>query len=185
MTNWDTQIFGQVGQNKRHIRARLLGAQRALNGSPNPFLLHLEQHLINQYNNILYQEFLLWQMKSCILWLSYGDAITRFFHIQARIRLTRQHIATLKNYDDEWIQGSQLHEFVVNHFKCLFQSGLNGEEVPPPNTSYSSSEFPFQDFHTTLSRFPDDLEILSILGSMHPLKSPSPYGFHAQFFQNN
>ena len=50
---------------------------------------------------------------------------------------------------------------------------------------YSSSEFPFQAFHTTLSRFPDDLEILSILRSMHPLKSPSPYGFHAQFFQNN
>ena len=81
-------------------------------------------------------------MKSRILWLSYGNAITRFFHIQARIRRARQYIATSKNYDHEWIQGSQLREFVVNHFKCLFQYGLNGEEVPPPNTSYSSFEFP-------------------------------------------
>lgn len=124
-------------------------------------------------------------MKSRILWLSYGDAITRFFHIQARIRRAWQHIATLKNYDDEWIQGSQLHEFVVNHFKCLFQSGLNGEEVPPLNASYSSSEFPLQDFHDTLSRFPVDSEILSTLRSMHPFKSPGPDGFHAQLFKNN
>ena len=124
-------------------------------------------------------------MKSRILWLSYGNAITRFFHIQARIRWARQYIATSKNYDDEWIQGSQSREFVVNHFKCLFQYGLNGEEVPPPNTSYSSSKFPLQDFHDTLSRFPDDSEIMSTLRSMHPLKSLGPDGFHAQSFQSN
>lgn len=149
--------------------------------------MHLEQRLINQYNTILYQEFLLWQMKSRILWLSFGDANTRFFHIQIKIRRARQHIASLKNYDDEWIQGPQLHEFVVNHFKGLFQSGLRGE-VSIPTTSYSSSEFHLQDFQDSLSHFLGDSEILSTLRSMHPLKSPDLVrldGFHAQIFQNN
>ena len=74
--------------------------------------------------------------------------------------------------------------FVVNHFKCLFQSGLRGE-VSIPTTSYSSSEFHLQDFQDSLSRFPGDSKILSTLRSMHPLKSPGPDGFHAQFFLNN
>ena len=123
-------------------------------------------------------------MKSRILWLSFGDANTRFFHIQTKIRRARQHIASLKNYDDKWIQGPQLHKFVVNHFKCLFQSGLRGE-VSIPTTSYFSFEFHLQDFQDSLSRFPGDSEILSTFRSMHPLKSPGPDGFHAQFFQNN
>uniref|UniRef100_A0A7N2LGZ2 Uncharacterized protein n=1 Tax=Quercus lobata TaxID=97700 RepID=A0A7N2LGZ2_QUELO len=69
--------------------------------------------------------------------------------------------------------------------RCLFQYGLNGEEVPPPNISYSSSKFSLQDFHDTLSLFLNDSEILSTLRSMHPLKPPGPDGFHAQSFQNN
>ena len=90
----------------------------------------------------------------------------------------------MKNYDDELIQGPQLHEFVVNHFKCLFQFGLRGE-VSILTTSYSSSKFHLQDFQDSLSHFPGDSEILSTLHSMHPLKSLGPDGFHAQFFQNN
>ena len=79
-------MFGHVGQNKKRIRARLVGIQRELSRRPSRFLLQLEHRIINAYNTILYQEFLLWQMKSRILWLSYGDENTHFFHIQTRVR---------------------------------------------------------------------------------------------------
>lgn len=101
LANWNTNVFGQVNQNKKRIRAWLLGTQRALCRRPSCFLLQLEQHLINQYDAILFQDFLLWQMKFRILWLSYGDANTQFFHVQAKIKRARQHIATLKDESEE------------------------------------------------------------------------------------
>lgn len=59
LAEWNTQVFGQVAQNKKHIRAHLLGTQWAFCCRPTHFLLQLYSHLINQYNAILYQEFLL------------------------------------------------------------------------------------------------------------------------------
>lgn len=129
---YQCNVFGQVAQNNKRIRARLLGVQKALCHRPSYFLLQLEQQLITQYNAILYQEFLLWQMKSRMLWLSYGDANTHFFHVQAKIKQARQHIATLKIEFQEWLQGSDLLNHVTSHFQCLFQSGMSTTSLAPP-----------------------------------------------------
>lgn len=55
-------------------------------------------------------------MKSRILWLSYGDANTHFFHVQAKIKHARQHVVTLKDESGEWLQGLDLHKHVTTHF---------------------------------------------------------------------
>ena len=185
LAKWNTNVFGQVAQNKKCIRAWLLGTQQALCHQPSHFLLQLEQHLIAQYNAILYQEFLLWLMKSRIMWLSYGDTNTHFFHVQAKIKRTSQHIPTLKDESEEWLQGFDLHNHVTTHFQCLFQSGLLGASLPPPQMLFSSSDFNPQALCSTLIHFPDKEEICATLFAMHPLKFMGPDGFHAYFYQHN
>ena len=69
-----------------------------------------------------------------MLWLSYGDANTHFFHVQAKIKCARQHIANLKDESEEWLWGSNLHNHVINHIQCLFQSGMSTASLPPPQT---------------------------------------------------
>ena len=52
---------------------------------------------------ILYQEYLLWQMKSRMLWPTYGDVNTKFFQLQTKIQRAKQYIATLKDDASEWL----------------------------------------------------------------------------------
>ena len=185
LTSWNKHVFGHVGQNKKRIRARLVGIQRELSRRHSRFLLQLEHRLINAYNTILYQEFLLWQMKSRILWLSYGDENTHFFHVQTRVRCAWQIIATLKTESDDSIRGQELHDYVIGYFQRLFQSGVSNSLSSTPDTLFSSSEFNPQELRDSLSRFPDQTEIQSTLKTMHPLKAPGLDGFHAHFYQHN
>lgn len=78
---WNKTQFGNLFQRKNRLHARLRGLQVALSRKSTPFLYSLEQRLIQDYNTILHQEYLFWQLKSCIMWLSYGDANTKYFHL--------------------------------------------------------------------------------------------------------
>ena len=131
LTRWNSETFGEIGCNKKRLRARILGIQKALCTKHSRFLVTLERDIIHQYNIILYQEHLLWQMKSRMLWLTYGDANTKFFQLQTKIHRARQHIATFKDDTSEWLHGTQLQTHVTNHFQNLFQM------TNPHNTNHS------------------------------------------------
>ena len=103
LTRWNSETFGEIGRNKKKLMARILGIQKTLCTKHSRFLLPLEWDLIHQYNMILYQEYLLWQMKSRMLWLTYEDVNSKFFQLQTKIWRARQHIATLKDDTGEWL----------------------------------------------------------------------------------
>ena len=76
-------------------------------------------------------------MKSRILWLSYGDANTKFFHVQTKIKRAWQHIIALKNEADVfWVQRTTLHTLILNTFKSIFQS-FSSLQLYTPQTFYS------------------------------------------------
>ena len=81
LTRWYSETFGETGHNKKRLRARILGIQKALFTKNSRYLQPLERDLIHQYNIILDQEHLLWQMKSRMLWLMYGDGNKKFFQL--------------------------------------------------------------------------------------------------------
>lgn len=84
---------------------------------------------------------------------------THFFHVQAKIIRARQHVVTLKDESEEWIQGSDLHNHVNTHFQHLFQSGSQISNLPPPETFFSSSDFNQQELYDMLVCFLDIEEI--------------------------
>lgn len=115
---------------------------------------------------------------------SYGDANTNFFHVQTTIKRARQHIIALKNEADVWVQETTLTP--PSSIPLQASSNLLPaiSLLAPPQSFYSSSDFNTQNLHNTLLDFPSINEIRATLWNMHPLKSPGPDGFHAQFFQS-
>ena len=154
LTHWNSKTFGEIGCNKKKLRARILGIQKTLCTKHSRFLLPLERDLIHQYNMILYQEYLLWQMKSRMLWLAYEDVNSKFFQLQTKIRRARQHIATLKDDTSEWLQGTQLHTHVTNHFQNLFQTTNLHNTLPPPTETFQAMNFNLNFFQNILISFP-------------------------------
>lgn len=84
--------------------------------------LHLlEKELVEQYNQILYQEELLWFQKSRSNWIIQGDRNTKFFHIFMLVKRRKLIIEVLKNEDEIWVDDPHdLKNLVVTYFKNLF-----------------------------------------------------------------
>lgn len=65
------------------------GIQRALERVDSRALVKLEQDLQQEYNQILFQEELLWYLKSRENWVKLGNKNIAFFHAQTVIRRKR------------------------------------------------------------------------------------------------
>ena len=61
------------------------------------YLYSLEGQLTQEYNMVLHQEYLYWRLKSRIMWLNYGDANTKYFHLKTIQRCSHSQVSTLKD----------------------------------------------------------------------------------------
>ena len=86
----------------------------ALTRKPFIFLYLLEQQLTQEYNNVLHQEYLYWQLKSRIMWLNYRDANTKYFHLKTIQRRSQSQVVTLKDDTRLWLTGEQLIQHINN-----------------------------------------------------------------------
>ena len=102
--------------------ARLRGIQVTLARKPSTYLHSLEGQLIQEYNAVLHQEFLFWRLKSPIMWLNYGDANTKFFHVKTIQRRSHLRVATLKDDTGLWLIGEPLTQHIHKAFQTLFQA---------------------------------------------------------------
>lgn len=68
---WNTDIYGSLNKNKKKLRARLGGIQRALERTPfSTHLLELEWDILKQYHDLCFHEELLWLQKSRSQWIT-------------------------------------------------------------------------------------------------------------------
>ena len=114
--NWNKHHFSNLFHWKTHLLARLWGIQIALTRKPSAFLYLLEQQLIQEYNTTLHQEYLYWQLKSRIMWLNYGDANMKYFHLKTLQQYSHSWIVILKDGDRVMaLWGSFNH----SHYWCI------------------------------------------------------------------
>lgn len=92
---WNKEVFGNVFARMKQIMARLLGTQKALALSLNPFLLNLQSQLTEEYNLILQMEEEIWAMKSRTNWVILGERNTSYFHMSTLVRRSKNRITCI------------------------------------------------------------------------------------------
>ena len=120
--SWNKNHFGNLFHRKTRLLARLRGIQVALASNPSPFLYSLEHHLTQKNNTTLHQEYLFWRLKSRIMWLNYGDANIKYFHLKTIQCRSQARVITLKDDMGLWVNGESLTHHIHTTFKKLFQA---------------------------------------------------------------
>ena len=116
----------------------------ALARKPSTYLHSLESQLTQDYNLVLQQEYLYWRLKSCIMWLNYGDATTKYFHLKTIQRHSHLRVITLKDGTGLWLPREQLTQHIHNAFKTLFQASSLYYRTTPGNERKYCPNSPFR-----------------------------------------
>nr|POE76406.1 putative ribonuclease h protein [Quercus suber] len=182
---WNKNHFGNLFHRKTRLLARLRGLQVALARKPTAYLYSLETQLTQEYNTVLHQEYLYWRLNSRIMWLNYGDANTKYFHIKTIQRRCHSRVVTLKDDTGLWLTRESLSHHIHNAFKNLFQATSASRPLTSRTTRLCCPNSPFSTQAQVLTRIPQPEEILLTLRDLPPLKAPGPDGYHALFFQSN
>lgn len=125
-----------------------------------------------------------WRLKSRSLWLKAGDRNTSFFHRQYRSRLSRNHIAEIKNADGHICKGSQqVKEAAELHFKNLYSLDIQCEEEEEAGFLSHIPSLISPDDNSDLCKPVTEEEIIKVSWSMDSDKAPGPDGFTIHFYK--
>ncbi|KAL7237498.1 hypothetical protein ACSBR2_003739 [Camellia fascicularis] len=119
VTDWNKETFGNIFKRKRRLLARIEDPQKALAETFTHSLQTLEQDLISQYNETLFQEEMLWFQKSRSKYITLEDKNTRYFHISTLTKRRKLKINALKDDEGNWISNSPgVKNLIVDYFQC-------------------------------------------------------------------
>ena len=119
------------------------------------------------------------------MWLNYGDANTKYFHLQTIQRRNQSRVYTLKDDTRLWLAGEPLLQHINAAFKKLFQA--TSAHLRPFSRSerqYSQTSH-FLENAQSLTQIPQPEEIFRNLKDLPPLEAPGLDGYHTIFFQTN
>ncbi|XP_057444404.1 uncharacterized protein LOC130736609 [Lotus japonicus] len=184
LCHWNINVFGNIFKRKRRLINRLNGIERNLNGVANSFLEDLKTKLWREYEDIIFQEEILWYKKSRCKWLKFGDRNSKYFHGITMVRRKKNRIEALQNDRGEWInhsEGDHLENLVTDFFVNLYTA--EGNHIP----FCLSGAFPplSPSAYACLAKMVTSEEIRSAVFSMGGCKAPGPDGMQAIFYQSN
>jgi hypothetical protein len=118
------------------------------------------------------------RQESQILWLSEGDAPTKFFHVQANAHSRHKHICSLVHDGqvlvDEYCKAEAPYNFFNEILdaptQCQHAIDLDALDLPQLNLAKLSERF-------------TQAEILAVIKSLSSYKASGPYGFTTRFMQ--
>ena len=123
-------------------------------------------------------------MKSRNLWLIAGDKNTSFFHKQYRVRLSHNHISEINSASGESFKGiTHLKQEAEAHFKKLFtEEGVVDSDLTSDFLSNVPNFVNAEDNGELMKPF-SEAEIIDVIWSMAPDKSPRLDGFSIHFYR--
>ncbi|GLT96250.1 hypothetical protein SLE2022_138910 [Rubroshorea leprosula] len=180
--SWGKSVFGNIYRKKRLLKARITGIQNSPRYSTSSWLQRLEVSLLGEYQQVLYEEELLWFQKSRVDWIASRDRNTSFYHMSTMVRRNKNKIGALK-IGGEWIMDS----FVLQtHVKTFFEELFARRETVPLLEDLSAYQPIISDAdHASLLQLATLEEVRKALFSMKGLKSPGPDGISALFYQRH
>jgi hypothetical protein len=177
---FNKDVFGNIFARKKEVEARLQGIQRALEDIDSANLVRLHKELLDEYENILFQEETMWFQKSREQWIKLGSRNTSFFHAQTIIRRKRNKIHGIRLQSGEWCTDPDIMKGeALKFFKDLFCSSqpmINSTEEDVVNSLDDTAI-------AELVRPVTKIEVYDALMSMKSYKAPGPNGFQPIFFK--
>lgn len=132
-----------------------------------------------QYLNLLEKQEIYWKQKAKNFWLRESDRNTRFFHKHASSRRQNNVVHKIKDANGEWRETvEEVQGVIEDYFMSLFQSMSLDGRLSERDIVQRVSE---TENIALLSDVTAD-EVKEALFSMHPDKSPGPYGLNPAFF---
>lgn len=179
---WNEDVFGNITLRKNRLLNRLHGIARSLSNGHNSFLHHLQKKLWYEYEQVLYQEEVLWFQKSRCKWLKFGDRNTRYFHGTTVFRRKKQRIESLQDGNGNWISDQDtLKQMAQSFFQTLYT-----DDVPTDSQFAIRGCFPMldDDEWNRIKSPVSHLEVKNALFDMGGLKAPGADGYRAIFYQS-
>ena len=119
------------------------------------------------------------------MWLNYGDANTKFFHVKTIQRRSQSRVTTLKDDTGLWLTGELLIHHIHRAFQTLFLASSPWLRHIPEAGRLGCLNSPFLTQSQVLTSILQPTEIFQTLRELPPLKAPRPDGYHAIFFQTH
>ncbi|KAE8821732.1 hypothetical protein D1007_00140 [Hordeum vulgare] len=112
---WSKANFGHVEKQIEDLRKELENLQLA---NADRLLIRMK---MQQLDELLYREEMMWLQRSRISWLKEGDRNTKYFHRQAIWRARRNNIRRLQKEDGSWCHSpKEMERMAASYFKELY-----------------------------------------------------------------
>lgn len=178
LSSWGTNTFGEVRQELRILRKRLLELWSiATRFRPTYEEIKLKQQIIE----LRFREEVMWLQRARVQLLPEGDRNTQFFHQKASNRRKKNRVMQLVWEDGTVCEDpAMLENMTVEFYENLYASeGVIGiEEVLSHMPSMVTPEM-----NEMLQRSYTESEVKTTLFQMFPTKALGPDCFLAHFFQ--
>ncbi|XP_019179038.1 PREDICTED: uncharacterized protein LOC109174248 [Ipomoea nil] len=176
------RIWKWGGEHYRHFGARIRTLRRTLSrlkedrtsdGVEEFRAAEVELDALSQ------AEELYWKQRSKQLWLTQGDANTKYFHKAATIRHRRNTLTRIKNQTGDWVEGSDLHAEILRYYDTIFCSEHSTSAI-----FASVSQTVTAEMNACLLQPFTIIDVKAALFDMAPEKAPGPDGLSPAFFQH-
>lgn len=125
----------------------------------------------------------MWNQRSRVCWIEWGDRNTKFFHATASQRRRKNKIRGLLNSDGEWQEGQEeIDGIVLDYFASIYKSYQASCFEASLNAINAQVT---QDMNVELLAEFKAEEVWRALNQMHPTKSPRPNGMSLIFYQKH
>ena len=177
LKEWSKIKFGNVLKEIEKLRSQLDELQ--LSGSDYAII----RAKMNEMDELLYREEMLWLQCSRIDWLKEGERNTKFLHRRAVWRARRNFIRRLQKQDGSWCHvPSDMERMTSSYFKEIF---TKDPTLSPDAVLDCIQQKVSPELNESLCRPNTEEEIPDALFQIGPLKALGCDGLPARFYQRN